>query len=276
MITGKTIPAGTNWVQSNKTNGSAYSLHIISTGRIIMGSTGIWYSDDNGVNWVKSNKTNGFTYSLCITPTGRIIAGGSEGIWYSDDNGVNWVQSNKTYGSWKALCVTPTGRIIAGSDDNISDGIWYSDDNGVNWTPSNNKPASSCNSLYVTSTERIIAASSAGIWYSDDNGVNWIKFNGTLGNYETVYVTSSGIITVGYYYSNDNGTTWTKATGVTSCNSICATPTGRLIAGSSTKGIWYSDIENQSKYSSKPLTGKQAKELVRQCKAYVQELKNRS
>lgn len=37
-----------------------------------------------------------------------------------------------------------------------------------------------------------------------------------------------------------------------------------------------SGIQTQKVYSSKPLTGKQAKELVQQCKAYVQSLKNGS
>ena len=37
-----------------------------------------------------------------------------------------------------------------------------------------------------------------------------------------------------------------------------------------------SGIQTKKVYSSKPLTGKQAKELVQQCKAYVQALKNGS
>lgn len=37
-----------------------------------------------------------------------------------------------------------------------------------------------------------------------------------------------------------------------------------------------SGTQTQKVYSSKPLTGKQAKELVQQCKAYVQSLKNGS
>lgn len=37
-----------------------------------------------------------------------------------------------------------------------------------------------------------------------------------------------------------------------------------------------SDTQTKKVYSSKPLTGKQAKELVQQCKAYVQSLKNGS
>lgn len=35
-----------------------------------------------------------------------------------------------------------------------------------------------------------------------------------------------------------------------------------------------SGTQVQKVYTSKPLTGKQAKELVQQCKAYVQSLKN--
>ena len=64
-----------------------------------------------GVNWIQSNKTDGDWFSLCVTSTGRIVAGSkSSGIWYSDDNGVNWIQSNKTDGDWFSLCVTSTGR----------------------------------------------------------------------------------------------------------------------------------------------------------------------
>ena len=169
-----TALAGTNWVQSNKTNDVLTTLCITSTGRIIAGvaGNGIWYSDDNGVNWTRSSKTSGQCESLGITSTGRIIAGFSGGVWYSDNNGVNWTKLGTSSTYSHVLCVTPTGRIITSmsviiSGNVVDMGFSYSDDNGVNWVQSN-KTNGSWWCLCVISTGRIIAGSNSnGIWYSD-------------------------------------------------------------------------------------------------------------
>ena len=230
---------------------NAAVLYVTPIYRILVGSyntNGIWYSDDNGETWTQSNKTDGSWSVFCVTPTGRLIAGSSNGygIWYSDDNGVNWTQSNKTNGSFLSLCVTSTGRIVAG---NGSSGIYYSDNNGVNWMQSS-KTTGICGDICITNTGRILLLARNNnqtynsIWYSDDNGVNWEIFT-TITNISplSLAIINSRILTA-------------------------VVEPGPVLK--------YSDavMGTQKFYTSKPLTGAQAKQLIAECKAYVQSLKS--
>lgn len=290
---------GETWVQSSISEGKWAGLCITPTGRVIICNavnTGIWYSDDNGVNWVQSNKTSGFGRYSCVTPTGRIIvAGESFAISYSDDDGVNWhpISIMDSLRSVQCICVTSTGRIIAGTFD----GVWYSDDNGETWVHSD-LVQGTVKAFCITSTGRIILShdNTYGkycIMRSDNNGETWVEIQTAYTQIKSFIcscVTPTGKIIIGspgragVWYSDDDGITWVRLDVTEGIfDTLCITPVGRIIAtgrlydpkkGYTNVATWYADlIPLELDYTSKLLTGEQAKELVRQCKAYVQAKK---
>ena len=70
------------------------------------------------------------------------------------------------------------------------------------------------------------------------------------------------------------GINWTQSNQTNpnvSWSSLCATPTGRIIAGSNGEGIWYSDTEC-TVVCAKYLDQNGAQEIVTQFKAYCDNL----
>lgn len=225
---------------------NAYCHCILPTGRIIIsGSSGVWYSNNNGAHWTKVPNLNIPWQCLCVTPTGRVIAGSNgSGLWYSDDNGETWTQSDRTNRSWSALCVTPTGRII--TCHNAGYGIMYSDDNGETWIYSD-KTGGSWRSLCVTPTGRILAGSAdAGIWCSDDNGINWNLLDAfgnrtcysiCVDNTDNIFVALGG--NGGVKYSSDNGATWSSIFSWYNWYNLCCTSNNIIFVRSDNNmGIW--------------------------------------
>ena len=100
------LKAGIIWSNSNKTDGSARSFCISSSGRIIaaISNQGVWYSDNGGKTWTQSDKTDGTFDSLCVTDTNRILAGYSTNLYYSDDNGETWAQLTSLPANCETLC----------------------------------------------------------------------------------------------------------------------------------------------------------------------------
>lgn len=278
---------GETWIKTSLRYVDVAGHCISPTGRIfITGDFGCRYSDDNGETWTSTNLS--MCNRSCVTPTGRILVGGSynNGLFYSDDNGATW--TNKGTGNWSyPFHVSPTGRIFSGGA--------YSDDNGETWSaiPSSYNLIVLC----VTFTGRVIAAETKGYhtFYSDDNGTTWTQIPGKPGdNYRLWSVTNTGRIIAavasdydnGLDYSDDNGDTWSRGPKVMHYNqgwfSVFCLSNGYiyLIARGGDSPDPYNaycsapEVTYSISYNSKPITGKQAKELVQQCKAYVQSLKN--
>ena len=112
-------------------------------------------------------------------------------------------------------------------------------------------------------------------------GINWTQSNWTQSNLlESVWfslcVTPTGRILAGsqgkgIWYSDDNGINWKRSNKKNLFwLSLCATPTGRIIAGSN-EGIWYSDPEYTT-VCTKYLDQNGAQEIVTQFKAYCDNL----
>lgn len=219
------------------------------------------YTDTNYSSWNTVTPLINEVSQMCITSTGRLFIVGRGYVKYSDDNGDTWTDAFITSDNYRYIHITHTGRIIissvyeAGSTgvSGSARSVMYSDDNGDTWTTLG---------LSLTLSEfvnlpsgRILANQPISgpdrvLWYSDDNGSTWVKVQQII-NYILQCVTSSGRLIASHFY-------W-------------AQPSDSNITEDN---IWYSDPEYKSVYASKPLTGKQAKELVQQCKAYVQALKD--
>lgn len=270
---------GETWHVLNNLSDNWGALCITSTGRIIAGNCdgkGLWYSDDNGGTWTQSNKTDKSWKALCVTPTGRIIAGSGNnlGVWYSDDNGLNWTQSEKTNGYVTTLGVTSTGILFAGSDSQKT--FAQSTNNGINWSVvsgSSSITSYMIDSIYIKD-DVVYVSTGGGLFKNNADYTTWSKiYNSSC---RGVIIIDNIIIAVlgsKIKYSKDNGANWIKPTPeINGGYAFCVTPTGRLIVGGYSNGIWYSDTTESKNAREKYLDQKGAQEIVTQFKAYCDSL----
>ena len=304
---------GINWTQTSITTGT-WSICVTSTGRVVIARMygkpdAIKYSDDGGITWQDSNSAAHLRWqSLCILPTGRILAGsngsgsgygvpsGGVGIYYSDDNGATWAQCRMTSETWSLYCL-PSGKVLA---MNRTLGIWYSDNIGTDsladWIDTGFAASYLTNNVVLD--PHIVTAYNEVTYLCNFNNNSVYKFENnswtsvnrpyawygacTVGN-RTVFVMPGQAADAWYLEAPAN----IEQDDSSSCDPVDpyywqnphpqylhVTPTGRVLLGTSSMGVFYSDPEIQMNYTVKPFTGKQAKELVQQCKAYVQSLKN--
>lgn len=229
MITKEIVaPAGTTWVQSNKTDETFMAFVKIATGRIIAGSNGygIWYSDDNGINWTQSNMTINNWHKLYYIDSRILAISQSDGIWYSDDNGVSWAQSNITDDYWYCIIKVSDSKLLACGTGYgaAAKGIYQSTDNGETWTQINQLTDKGVTWLLKHSTGRIFAIVGGAyneIWYSDDNSETWTQLTlSFISNDTTISYMSEGLNGrlliyvsdgVRVLYSDDLGLTWVSS-----------------------------------------------------------------
>ena len=159
-------------------------------------------------------------YSIIEAQDGSLIAGGSASsgsyrLWRSSDEGNTWigVGPSTTY-SFRCLLKTSSGVLYAGRDDGW---IYRSNDNGQTWTSIIDLGLSVLY-LFQSSSGRIFAGTATDnqeIAYSDD-GNSWHYFD-LPGNLDVNCFAqfSSGRIVCGtnsaqVYYSDDNGQNWSQ------------------------------------------------------------------
>ncbi len=100
---------------------------------IIVGGSGIFYSNDLGKNWIKADSLDDDIYSLAFTSQGTLIAGGNGRIFKSIDFAKSWeLVYDKAFDYFKDIIVVDT-TIIAASR---GDGIFISHDEGNSWEKS--------------------------------------------------------------------------------------------------------------------------------------------
>jgi hypothetical protein len=278
---------GITWVQSNITTGSFSWLCCLYNNRIFAykGSSDNYCSDDNGKTWHASALTSyaiKISNGLLLTREGRL----------SNDNGDTQCDFNS--GGTSSYCDIfrlEDGRILQQLGKwSANEGVNF--DRGfssvkviINANCNNDTTFTTTVKKYVHSpfTHKVIALTSTAIASSDPTDLyTWQKLYHRTGsdylsdvcipNENTLLISTTSKV----LYSTNNGYTWTISEAPAKAwTSLCVTKSGRVLACCDT-GIYYSDPVNiqASIYSSLPVTGTQAKEYVRQFKAYVQSLKS--
>lgn len=111
----------------------------LSSGRILSGGHGVWYSDNNGINWFEG--TPGWIISMLQTRSGRCLAmqylGSPQQLKYSDDDGATWA-SLASFGipayyilGLSQLTVSPYSIFIFQEG---TSNVYISLDDGTSWT----------------------------------------------------------------------------------------------------------------------------------------------
>jgi len=139
--------------------------------------------------------------------------------------------------------------------------MFRSANGGTNWTTINNGlAATEIASILVINDSTVYAGTNYyGIFKSTNNGNNWVASNNGLGNL-SVNLVVNAIVQLpnndlliatagGIFCSTNDGSTWTSANiGLTSSSFYGAylSPTGKLYAGSTDKGIFLSSDNGNS------------------------------
>lgn len=278
---------GITWVQSNITTGSFNYLCQLYNNRIFAykNSSNKYCSDDNGKTW----------HAIALTELAVKISNGllfTRGGRYSNDNGDTqyYPYGGSTSSQGCDLFRLEDGRILQQLGKwSANEGVNF--DRGfspvkviINANCNNNTTFTTTVKKYMQSpfTHKVIALTSAAIMSSDPTDLyTWQKLYNIIGNdyLSDVCIPNENALLIStaskILYSTNNGYTWTVSEAPAKAwTSLCVTRSGRVLACCDT-GIYYSDPVNiqASIYSSLPVTGAQAKEYVRQFKAYVQSLK---
>ena len=185
------------------------------------------------------NNVGGRVRAMMFDPTDntnkKVFAGGvGGGLWYNNDitsNSSSWVAVNDF---WANLAVsamdydpTSTSTFYVGTGEGFGNadamrgaGVWKSTNKGASWTQlasTNNSSFRYVLDLKVTSTGRVVVASSGGLYTSDNGGTSFTRRISTsyVGDIE---IASNGDLYAStrasgrVYKSTNNGTSWSTIT----------------------------------------------------------------
>lgn len=272
-------------------NSTLYSLKIPYSNVLYILS----FNNNNNIGTIYRSIDDGETWSV-------ILSGNNLRSFYvkhiDDATKVSYLQAQSAYSTDIVIRFSGTGNVILYDV--------YAQ------TAHNSNPIEDAGSIYLTSTDRLIAVThssrhDAVIYYSDDFGYTWVKAKQIGASLSYLFVDPNPIYTLcvldnaqllvgtefGLLKSSDNGTTWSLSSTFRNVpGPFIWLPNDNIViilgyqkdhAGSSaasaigndTGKLYYSGgIIPAKNAHEKYLDHKGAQELVRQCKAYVQSLKN--
>ncbi len=195
------------------------------------------------INWTEIGPGNvgGRINAIWIDPKNAqhmIVGAAGGGLWQSNDGGSSWTAIAEFPGALAvgAIAQLPNGTLLVGTGDRFGeeqpgDGMFMSTDGGTTWTPiastaprSNRGTWSVIESIGVSSTGIVLAATWGGVYRSADGGKIWSKVarpSGAKGisqdiafdpNNSMLAIADTGDGSV--MYSTDSGVTWVMASGL--------------------------------------------------------------
>ncbi len=233
-------------------SGSIHSV-IVSDGEIIVGTSAIYKSNDNGKTWFVSNNGMGGTVTAIrgLVKSGtNLVAGTDAGAFYSTDNGNNWTICAGTT-SLNIWCIITKGSNVFLSTI-FDNGLYKSTNNGVTWFAINTgitTPLVDMRSLAVKGTDLYAGSDGHGIFKSTDDGAHWSTVNNGLpGSYYSVSALAvvgnnilAGTYGAGVYKSTNDGGLWSAVNnGISNSDDIMGMGVnGSTIYASTITGILY-------------------------------------
>ncbi len=231
-------------------SGEVHSV-ITSNGEIIVGTSCIYKSADNGATWNVSN--NGISGSVSrisslVKISTNIVAGTDAGVFYSTDNGDNWTLSAGT-ASIGVFCMVVKGTNLFMST--VSTGVYKSTTNGTTWTAVNTGITNITwmRAIVVKGTDLYAGTDGFGIYKSTNDGANWSLVNtglpGSFYSVSALAVVGNNIIAgtygAGVYKSTNNGGSWSAVNnGISSTDDmLCMGVNGTSIYASTILGNLY-------------------------------------
>lgn len=236
---GASFPNGTEWTQSNITNGKAESF-CCANGVWVAAGDILRYSND-GKTWLPCTATSlsseGYFEEFAAVGYANgcwVATSSAESIWYSE-NGIEWTPADGTDGWYFNKLGFGNGIWIASADHEI-----FTSSDGKAWTLSY-EFSNNVNSILYASNIFVVGLV-RGTYYSQD-GVNWTNA-ATLGTARANDLDyGSGLFvaatTTGLHYSVD-GKTWTQS-NITSTKATVRHANGKWVAGGNGGAVFSQD-----------------------------------
>jgi len=248
--------------------GRVSSLAASPDGRVYAGiwGSGLYWSSDGGSNWFPGNtglegqtRLNDLTVDPDPPHPVYLITGAK--VYQSQDGGQSWVeaQGNPPYTlHFTVRRLTFRGGALYAAN---AFGVYKTSDGGTTWHPANGTPPDSLPSGSVREIAASLGGSlyavtsSSGAYRSDDGGGTWQAANGTPPNefpfssriWDALTVDENENLYLGggdgLFLGADGGRSWSTAALPfekldVKAIAFDATPTGRVLAGTRTAGVF--------------------------------------
>lgn len=212
----KSTNKGSSWETISTYMSSTWNLFYIDGSNVYAGGTsGLFFSNDNGTTWVNKNIGAINTYvKTLIHNNNNIFTGSYFGVGLSSANtsGTTWNQIK--YCPDVISLFNDNGTLYAGV---VLDGVLRSNDNGNTWNKiSNNIPNGTVYAVAANGSKIFAGTPGYGVYYSSDNGTTWNAVNNGLTNnfIQALAINGNNIYagsnSAGIFLSTNNGTDWTQ------------------------------------------------------------------
>jgi hypothetical protein len=217
-----------------------------------MTDRGAYRTTDNGAHWRPLLLPDGVGYAVTRTKDGNLLLGTSNWLYRSSDRGETWEEAGLNQPVSALFTIPSTGTILAGT----SDGLFRSTDDGRTWIERSVGLRSFAVTSFGTSADgAIFAGTVAGegqgeVYRSTDNGDQWrlLAPESLEGVVNAVAVLPDGSVFAG---TGQGIFRWTPSrrewkqlfgySGRTEVSSLVVDGAGRVIAGTTTAGVFVSE-----------------------------------
>ena len=220
-------------------------------------------SNNFAKTWTNSSDPSGNWKSVAVSSSGQyqVAVCPINCIYVSNNYGVTWIQTNNIQNTWNNVSISASGQYIVATISN-SNIIYYSNNYGSTNSWKTRYFISSANgiptiAMSASGQYRTIVTSgtmgpdvSGNMYYSTNYGISWIQVTNSLGQWQSVAVSSSGQYQVavcpinGIYVSTNYGVTWSQTNNIQNTwNNVVISASGQYIVVtiSNSNIIYYSN-----------------------------------
>ncbi len=218
----------------------------------INNATSIGYTAITGVDWTERGPDNfgGRTRALMFDPTDsangykKVWAGGvAGGLWYIGDITSATQAWSKVDDFWTNMAVScivydptddstfyvGTGEGWSNADAVRGNGIWKTEDAGQSWAQLSSTTTSTfryVNKIQVTSTGRVLVATTSGLLYSDNGGTSWTTYS--TSRFADIEIAANGDVYASQLYGSSGGNIFKSTNNGTSFTSVYSPTAGTI------------------------------------------------
>jgi len=203
--------------------GVGRAVTLAKDGSLLLGTSDWLYrSSDRGETWEQGGLNQPVLSLFTVPLTGAILAGTPDGLFRSTDNGRTWIERSVGLRSFTVTSfgASADGAIFAGTVAGEGQGeVYRSTDNGDRWRPLAPESLEGVvNALAVLPNGSALAGTDQGIFRWTPNRRHWEQLFGRSGRTRVSSLVVdgearliAGTTTAGVFVSEDGGDTWIAA-----------------------------------------------------------------
>ena len=219
----RTTDEGLHWRPLLFPGGVGRAVTLARDGSLLLGTSDWLYrSSDRGETWEQGGLNQPVLSLFTVPLTGAILAGTPDGLFRSTDNGRTWIERSVGLRSFTVTSfgASADGAIFAGTVAGEGEGeVYRSTDNGDRWRPLAPESLEGVvNALAVLPNGSALAGTDQGIFRWTPNRRHWEQLFGRSGRTRVSSLVVdgearliAGTTTAGVFVSEDGGDTWIAA-----------------------------------------------------------------